>query len=283
MLNSLKKCAAGAAVGIANVIPGVSGGTVAVMLNVYPEIISLAAFDLKKIRENPKDFLFLTAGSGIGLLLFARFFKKLHAAFPIQTNYFFIGLILGSVFIIVSFLKEEPPAKKGAFFFKTGCFLAGLTLMLALYFVKTLFNFKQTAVMDVLSVKDGALLFFSGVAGASAMVIPGISGSFILLIIGVYGTVIQAVTDFNVKVLAFTGAGAVLGIAASGRVIARLLTRYPQKLYAFILGLVLGSLPYLYPKICQPFKMRVVSAVCMLAGYTLISVFERKKYEKKAL
>lgn len=281
MIQYIKKLGAGIAVGIANIIPGVSGGTIAVIFGVYSDLIDLAAFNIKKIRQNWKELSFLIGGLGMGVILFARIFKILYQKFPIQTNFFFVGLILGSLFVLADFLKERQPAKKGAFVIKGLWFLTGLVLMLTLYFLQKRFNGAQTAaVITGLSLKNFFMLFFAGLAGAAAMVVPGISGSFVLLILGLYGSIIQAVTDFNIPVLFAVVLGTLTGIAVAGKSMSWLLQKYPKPVYAFIVGLITGSILYVFPQVCQPFKMRIISALCMFAGYALITFFERNKSEK---
>lgn len=284
MLKYIKKFGAGAAVGIANVIPGVSGGTIAVIFGVYPDLISLVSADIKKIKQNKIGLLFLIGGVGAGAVLFARFFKLLYQKFPVQTNFFFTGLILGSLFVLAEFLKEPQPSKKSAFAFKCVWFSAGLALMLILYFAQKRFGSPNTAgeVISILSAKSAVVLFFAGFAGAAAMIIPGISGSFVLLMLGVYPSVIRAVTDFNIPILAVTGTGVLAGLAVSGKIMSRLLQEHEKTVYAFISGLIAGSVLYVFPQVCQPFKMRIVSACCMFAGYMLITAFERNKAGRRA-
>lgn len=280
MIHCVKKVLTGIAVGIANIIPGVSGGTIAVVFGVYPDLIHLAAFDIQKIKADRKNYICLLCGIAFGILLFAKLFKFLYEQFPIQTNFFFVGLIIGSVFLIFEMLRDKPPVKKSAAAVKLFWFLAGLGIMILVYFFKERAAGAGTAI-ETVTVKNFFILFFAGVAGAVAMVIPGISGSFILLILGVYYPVIKAVTEFNMPVLCTVGLGIIAGTFLSARLIQFLLNRYPKTTYAFILGLVAGSILHIFPHICQPFKMRLISALCLLAGYVLITAFERTKSPKK--
>lgn len=277
MLKYIKKISAGIIVGIANIIPGISGGTVAVIFGVYSDLVNIAAVNIKEIKKQWKDFLCLILGMGAGILIFARLFKILYQKFPVQINFFFVGLIVGSVFILAEFLKETSPVKKNTFIFKFLWFLIGLTLMAGLYFAQKYTGRSSSVLIQNINVKNFFILFFAGIAGALAMVIPGISGSFILLIMGVYNSVINAVTEFNFPVLFIVGTGVLIGIVAAGRFISYFLQKYSKTTYAFILGLVLGSVMHIYPQVCQSFNMRVISAVCIFAGYSIITVFDRIK------
>ncbi|UTC75607.1 DUF368 domain-containing protein [Treponema sp. OMZ 792] len=244
MLNYIKKIIAGIAVGIANVIPGVSGGTIAVVFGVYSDLIGAASLNVKTIKANFKTYLCLFGGMGLGILLFARFFKLVYEKFPIQTNFFFIGLIVGSIFIIFDLVREKESSFTKAS--KILWFFIGLSLMLALYFFKGASAYSASAI-ETLSLGSFLFLFLAGFAGAAAMVIPGISGSFLLLIMGAYYTVIKALTDLNIPIMIPVGLGVLAGIILSARLIGFLMERFPKITYAFILGLVAGSIRHLVP------------------------------------
>ncbi len=246
MLNYIKKIIAGIAVGIANVIPGVSGGTIAVVFGVYSDLIGAASLDIKTIKANFKIYLCLFGGMGLGALLFARLFKLVYERFPIQTNFFFVGLIVGSIFIIFDLVREKEKESSFTKVSKIVWFFIGLSIMLALYFSKGAAASSDAAI-ETLSLGNFILLFLIGFAGAAAMVIPGISGSFILLILGAYYTVIKAITDLNIPVLIPIGLGVLAGFILSARLIGFLMEKFPKITYAFILGLVAGSIRHMLP------------------------------------
>ena len=246
MLNYIKKIIAGIAVGIANVIPGVSGGTIAVVFGVYSDLIGAASLDIKTIKANFKIYLCLFGGMGLGVLLFARLFRLVYERFPIQTNFFFVGLIVGSIFIIFDLVREKEKESSFTKVSKIIWFFIGLSIMLALYFSKGAAASSDAAI-ETLSLGNFILLFLIGFAGAAAMVIPGISGSFILLILGAYYTVIKAITDLNIPVLIPIGLGVLAGFILSARLIGFLMEKFPKITYAFILGLVAGSIRHMLP------------------------------------
>ncbi len=279
MFIDLKKLIAGIAIGIANVIPGVSGGTIAVVFGVYEDMIDLASVNLKQIKSKWQSFLFLVLGIAMGIVGFAKIFKILYAKFPAQTNFFFIGLILGSIFIIFDMLKENKDNSNTPrlnALNKSLAFIVGLAIMVLLFFTKVSENAGPN-IITTLSLTNVLLLFFAGVAGAIAMLIPGISGSFILLIMGVYHTVIQAISNFNLVFLFIIGLGVLSGLIFGAKLIKLLMEKFPKVTYAFILGLVVGSILHLYPRICQPLGMRIASVLCLVAGYAIINLFEKKK------
>ena len=246
MLNYIKKIIAGVAVGIANVIPGVSGGTIAVVFGAYSDLIGAASLDIKTIKANFKIYLCLFGGMGLGALLFARLFRLVYERFPVQTNFFFVGLIVGSIFIIFDLVREKEKESSFTKVSKIVWFFIGLSIMLTLYFFKGAAA-SSTAAIETLSLGNFILLFLIGFAGAAAMVIPGISGSFLLLILGAYYTVIKAITDFNIPVLIPIGLGVLTGFILSARLIGFLMEKFPKITYAFILGLVAGSIRHMLP------------------------------------
>ncbi|UTC61966.1 DUF368 domain-containing protein [Treponema sp. OMZ 788] len=246
MLNYIKKIIAGIAIGIANVIPGVSGGTIAVVFGVYSDLIGAASLDVKTIKANFKTYLCLFGGMGLGILIFASLFKLVYERFPIQTNFFFVGLIVGSIFIIFDFVRETEKESSFTKASKIAWFFIGLSLMLALYFFKGI-SISSAAAIETLSLGSFLFLFLAGFAGAAAMVIPGISGSFLLLIMGAYYTVIKAITGFNIPIMIPVGLGVLAGIILSARLIGFFMERFPKITYAFILGLVAGSIRHLVP------------------------------------
>ncbi len=280
MVINLKKLIAGIAIGIANIIPGVSGGTIAVVFGVYPDMIDLASLNIKRIKEEWQNFLFLVLGIAMGIIGFAKVFKIIYARFPVQTNFFFIGLIVASIFVIFEMVKEEESEEKTKLkaLVKSFWFMIGLGIMLALFFAKAP-QATASGLISELNFTNVMLLFFAGVAGAVAMLIPGISGSFILLIMGVYYTVIKAISDFNFLYLFIIGLGVLSGLIFGAKLIKILMEKFPKITYAFILGLVAGSIIHLYPRVCQPIGMRIASVLCLVVGYAIINLFERKNKE----
>lgn len=226
----------GALIGVANTVPGVSGGTIAVVTGIYDELMD----SITHFFKCWKFLVVLVLGAGIGILLFARFIESLMEHFPTQTLYVFIGLILGGI----------------PFLWKKADFGKKLKLPWIIGFV---FSFSiillmgkgmepgESVIITELSAGTALFIFTAGIAAAGAMIIPGVSGSFIMLLLGVYSTIINAVNNLNLPILAAMAAGVALGIFLVARVMSFLLERFPHMTYAIILGLVLGSLVILWP------------------------------------
>lgn len=230
---------AGTVFGIANVIPGVSGGTLAVVMNVYDKLIDSIANFRKHWKQSLRFLLPFLVGAGAAILLFSKLVKFLLDNFPMQVNFFFIGLILGSIPMIAGKALKNTKVKPA----HIACLLLGFGVMVGMFFLSP--N-ESAAAETQLSVPLFFMLLVSGFIAAVTMIIPGISGSLMLLVLGMYNTVITAVSDIgtlnNILILLPFGFGVLIGFFAGTKLIAICLRKAPKVTYCLILGLVVGSL-----------------------------------------
>ncbi len=246
----IRNFAKGILIGIANIIPGVSGGTFALILGIYTRLIdslsglSFNIFSLSKFRKEFKriDGAFLLqvlAGGVAGIALLARLMDYLLRFHPAPTLSFFAGLILMSVSIPYNMIENKK--LKNIIYI-----LPGFLLVAAVY---RFWSVEPSSHISVL------MVFVSAVLGISAMVLPGLSGSFILLILGVYEPVVGHVKDFfsfppslsSFKILLIFGLGCLAGLSVFVRVMKYLLHKKRDKTLSFLVGLVTGSLIVLWP------------------------------------
>lgn len=234
----------GLAMGAADVVPGVSGGTIAFITGIYDQLldsINKVNFSLiKKLKEegiksvwehiNGTFLVSLFAGIACSILSLADLIKYLLGEYPIGVWSFFFGLILAS---IVYLLKE----------LKTVDAKAILGLILGTVFVILL--------SQIPGQKDATNLlyiFFCGMVAICAMILPGISGSFILLVLGAYSTVfIDALSSLNFLVLGVFGSGAIVGLLSFSKFLNWILNRYRNTTFAVLIGFLLGSLYKIWP------------------------------------
>lgn len=308
MFKIIKFFLSGVFIGMANAAPGVSGGTIAVILGVYEDLLTLPSMDLKHFKSRAKNIIPLFAGIGLGILVFARLITFLHARFPVYTDFFFMGIIVGSLSFIYECTKEEKHLNSAALqtqqesgngkklfsgfskfaefskkdFLKAAvklfCFAAGFCIMLYMAFAQTE-RIGTAEYETALNTKLFFKLFFVSAAAAAAMIIPGISGAFMLLVFGAYNTVISAASQFNTSVLLPVGLGAAAGLIAASRLVKYFLEKFPAVTYSFILGLVAGSVFHLMPSVCLPIMQRIIAGCIAVAGYIFISIITIK--EKK--
>lgn len=243
----IKDILRGVMIGIANAIPGVSGGTMMVSMGIYDKIISSVTGILHNIKKSIKTLLPYIIGMMLGIVGLSFVIEYLFDTFPLQTALLFIGLILGGLPIIFGKLKGKAFSIPNA-----AAFLVFFALIILLQVIG---GGDENQVTLVLSAGMVVELFVVGVIAAATMVIPGVSGSMILMLLGFYTPVIEMVTT-TVKALAAGewqtvghqilliipfGVGVVLGVFAIAKLIEVLLAKKEALTYSAILGLVVAS------------------------------------------
>lgn len=236
--------------GAADIVPGVSGGTVAFILGIYQELVDTIASVNKKLiikfftlnwrwilkNFNWKFLVALFGGIFIAILSLAHLLEVALQNYPTYVWSFFMGLILASVPLII---KKVSPwnIKLGAFF--------GLGILIALLTV----NLTPQSTPNT-----PLFLIFSGAMASMAMILPGISGSFILVLLGKYQFVLRAVNTLDFLSIALIGIGAVMGLIFFSKLISKLLTKYHNPTVAVLGGFVLGAITKIWPfKTCGPY------------------------------
>ena len=240
----------GIILGVANIIPGVSGGTLAVVFNIYDRIIGLISLNIKKIISEWKFILPIGLGMVAGIIGFSKVITFLFENYPMQTNLFFVGIIAGSIPLVLRKIKssiQETQVKKNKKPYTSTviCFLVALAVMIVMAFFKDISG--SSIIYTELSVKLFFTLMISGAVGAVAMIIPGISGSFLLLALGTYATVIGSLSDFNIPLMIPTAIGILLGLLCGAYLVRTLMEKVPAQTYGSILGLVVGSIFTVFP------------------------------------
>ncbi len=229
--------------GAADVVPGVSGGTIAFITGIYdtllesirrvnPSIIGIWRKEgFKAAFEHINGLFLITLFSGIilSILTLAKLISWLLVTHPIPLWSFFFGLILISV---VHVLKQVE--KKNV--------VTGLFLLLGVGFAYTI------TVLSPLQMADTSLnIFIAGMIAICAMILPGISGSFILLLLGMYAPILAAAKGLHIDVLMLFMLGCVVGILSFSHVLSWLLKRFRDFTLTFLTGLMLGTLPKIWP------------------------------------
>lgn len=236
----------GMVIGLANIIPGVSGGTMMVSMGIYDTLIHCITHLFKEFKKSILTLLPYAVGMvlAIGGLSFAL--KWAFAVYPLPTNTLFIGLILGG---LPAILRQVKGKKKGA----VGAVL--FVVFFALIIVMQIFQSEHVATIT-LNFGEVIKLFMLGAVASATMVIPGVSGSMILKLLGYYEPVVTvaipglisglahgewAAVGANVGILLPFGLGIVVGIFAIAKLIEVLLARWEGQTYCAILGLVTAS------------------------------------------
>ena len=237
----------GVMTGVANIIPGVSGGTMAVSMGIYDKIIHAATHLVSEFKKSMKLLLPIVLGMALGIVVLARILEYMFARVPLQTNLLFIGLIIGGLPAITK--KVKGKTIRGGHILVCLLFfgvVAGLAMM----------GEQEGAAADLsFNLINIVKLFGVGVVASATMVIPGVSGSMMLMLMGYYNPILNEVNDFidnlvqfNVpgildgcQVLVPFGIGVVVGIFAIAKIIEIIFEKFPDYAYWAIIGLIVAS------------------------------------------
>ena len=265
----------GMIVGVANIIPGVSGGTMAVVLNIYDKLISSVSNLRKEFKKGILFLLPIGIGAVIGIVAFSKLIEFLLTNYPLATNFFFIGLILGSIPMI--FKRATEDAFRPTSLIPFVLFLAGM-LVLSSFSEGAMSGEVATQLDTGLFIK---LMVCSAVA-AAAMILPGVSGSMVMVILGTYNTVLTAISSMNIIILIPVLIGVLIGILGGAKIIDICLKRFPQATFFAILGLILGSIYPLVANAGFAFTGEGFVAIVMLVIAMGISLaFSSEKLKQK--
>jgi putative membrane protein len=288
----------GMAMGAADVVPGVSGGTIAFISGIYEELItSINNINLDALRVLKKEgvkaawnhvngtfFVFLLSGIGISILSLSKLVLYLLAEHPILIWSFFFGLVVAS-----SWLVSRSVSK-----WNTGTIVSLVIGIVIAFFI--------SSAQTVAAGASGWYIFLSGAIAICAMILPGISGSFILVLMGSYHIVLNALHDKDLALIGLFASGCLVGILSFARLLKFLFTKFKEITVALLTGFMIGSLYKVWP-----WKVNVGSApvvvhsdgredwmttnvlpgnfvgeplvwqavVCLLIGFFLIIILER--------
>jgi putative membrane protein len=233
----------GMGMGAADVVPGVSGGTIAFITGIYEELIesirSISSKSLKVLVRsgfgefwksiNGNFLLAVVTGIAISVFSLARILRYILENYPELIWSFFFGLIIASAIYIAMSIKT----------WKTSTVISMIVGVVVSYMI--------TALTPAETTEAWWFVFLSGSIAICAMILPGISGSFILLLLGKYSYIINAVSEFKIGVLAIFMSGAVVGIIAFSNVLSWLLKKFHHQTVALLAGFMIGSLNKVWP------------------------------------
>lgn len=280
----MKNIFGGMVIGIANIIPGVSGGTMMVILGLFdPLMAAISNVFRRKNDERMKDIYFIFQiifGAGIGLVIFGNIVKILFEYIPTQTLWCFIGLIL---FSVPSVLKSELKGGKLNYL----SLLIGFIIVLGICLLNpdkiegmTVDVFPEITVMYLL------LMVVVGMISGATMLLPGVSGSMVLLVIGQYYIFISYVAnvltfEWNILIpLAFIACGIALGIFISAKLMSHFLEERRELTISFIIGMIIASIVSiltLIPLASYTWMTTTTSILALIIGAGTIILLEMKK------
>lgn len=285
----------GMMIGIANVIPGVSGGTMAVSLGIYDRLIGCISGLAKRFRESIAFLIPILIGCAIGIAGFTYAIEYLLSKHTFVTCMAFVGLILGGLPMLYKSLRQKMrDSGSGIGVIGVLAFFLAFAVSAGLPLLKT---GDEALTMIPVSAGNMAILFLLGIVASATMVIPGVSGSMMLMIFGYYYGIINTITGFldalramdmaglkdGVLLLAPFGIGVLLGIVLIAKLISFLFERYGVQTYCAILGLVVAS-PFaifyntgLFSELSSLSVWTVLLGVLLMIGGAFITNFVGEK------
>lgn len=256
----------GALIGGANVIPGVSGGTMAVLMGIYDKLIYSVTGLFSDFKNNFKFLLQLGIGAILGIGAFIFIIPFLMEKAPLPTNFFFMGLVLGAGPMLYRKAKETK-----------------INLINVVWFVVALIIVVAMGILREPSStgsNPGMFMYFiSGFIAAATMILPGVSGSFMLLLLGMYKPILDGVKAFDMAIIIPVAIGVLAGFVIMTKAIETMFKKFPQTAYLIILGLVLGSIVGIYNEIPGGFTLGlsgIIAIVTFIIGLS-ISLFMGSK------
>ncbi len=243
----IKSVLKGMVIGIANIIPGVSGGTMMVAMGIYDKLIHCITHLFSEFKKSVMFLFPIAIGMAVAIIGSSIGIEKLFTYFPLQTNLLFIGLIVGGLPAVWKNVKGNS--------IKVGHIVAGL-LFFALVVGMAVLGEKEGNAVDLsFHLVNVVKLFGVGVIASATMVIPGVSGSMVLLLMGYYNPILSTINDFlhalisldmdgilqGIGVLAPFGIGVVVGVFAIAKLVEIIFEKFPLYAYWAIIGLIVAS------------------------------------------
>lgn len=233
--------------GIANIIPGVSGGTLALILGIYEDFIGAISHFFSKLKENIKFLVPVVIGMGLAIVSLSRVIDYSYKHFPIPTSLFFVGLVLGGIPMLLSKVKNTKENKQISSYLIA---LITFTIVIVMALSDVIFGSGLKVSLSNMGIIGYITLFLVGIIAAATMVIPGVSGSLVLMLLGYYYPVIALIKELtsfknvgsNILILGVFGFGVLFGIVAISKLLEYLFSKHEVKTYFGVLGFIVASI-----------------------------------------
>ena len=263
-------------VGASMTLPGISGGTTAIILNIYDRLIQAVSGLLspKTFLENlKKNFWFLAifaVSAVLGLMTLSKALLFVTEKVPIPMHFLFTGAVLGSLPMLWKKTESKKASPKILI-----SILAGFAMVFVIDLIPPLSS-DVTNLADGLGFTEIITFLVSGVVLAFALILPGISFSHMLLVMGIYETFYESLNSLNIPFLALIGVSLLIGIALLIKILALSMEKFPQISYSVIIGFVIGSIKDLYIGLPTGW-MIPVSILTLIGGFSLVYAISLKE------
>ena len=268
--------------GIGNIIPGVSGGTLALTLGIYEKFIEAISHFFDKLKENIKFLVPIFLGIGLSLLTMSNVITEAFEHYPVPTAFLFMGLVIGGIPMLSNKVKKSKERNQVSSYIIA---LITFALVIVLAFSDQLFGSGLSDVtLKNLDLTGYILLFLVGLVAAATMVIPGVSGSLVLMLLGYYLPVVNTIKDLthfnnivdNCLILIPFGLGVVVGIVVIAKIIEWLLKKYEAKTYFGVLGFIIASIIAIpvsvyneYGTLSYSLTEGIIAVILLVVGYLI--------------
>lgn len=263
--------------GIANIIPGVSGGTLAIILGIYEDFIGALSHFFKNFKKNIKFIIPVALGILASIASMSNVIDYSLNHYPLATALFFIGLVLGGIPLLLNKVKGKKDSKVSS---NIIAFTITFSIVIFMAVAKLIFSTNFSISFAHLSILGFVLLFLVGILAAGTMVIPGVSGSLVLMLIGYYEPVIKTIKSLvhfenvshNLIVILIFGLGIVVGIVGIARLFEYLFKKHETITYYGVLGFIFASVIAIpistFTSVTMTFKLLelVIGVALMLIG-----------------
>ncbi len=264
----LKTIIKGFIIGSSMMIPGVSGGSMAMILGEYDRLIASvpALFSRRTFKESFKYLFFFTLSALIAIILVARPLEILINRYRVVIMYLFLGAVCASIPMMLKKANTEGFDLPGLLYI-----VIGILVVFAIDFIpENIFAPRLDA-----SIASILIQVLGGILVSAGLILPGISTSYLLLVLGLYEPVISALSRGEILALIPISSGLVAGILVLTKCLERAMKRYPKITYMIILGFLLGSVREIYPGLAKRHYQIIISIILFLLGFILVYKLSR--------
>lgn len=251
-------------------VPGISGGTLAIIFGIYDRLLSAISYFTRDIKANTIFLAKVCISGALGLFLLANLIEWLLETAPLAVSFFFLGLVLASIPVLYQKTRIDRQLEKSGLIIR-GTGVKGLKyLLFGLGFIFVLgVGLLPAGLVELklsMALKDLLVLFLVGMVVSLALVLPGISSAHMLLVLGLYDEVVLAISSLNLVFILALGLAILLGVFIVAKPISWMMDSYPAQTYWVIIGFVLGST-------IEIFKQKIIPAIPLSPdmGWWLVS------------
>lgn len=247
MKNNLLLILKGFVMGIANIIPGVSGGTLAIILGIYERFIAAISHFFSNFKENVKFLVPIVIGIVLALVSMSSLIDYSYEHFPLPTSIFFVGLVMGGIPLLWNKTKKEETKSKVA---NIMVFILTFVLVVFMALSDKILGGSKEVILSNLNIIGYLKVFAVGAIAAATMIIPGVSGSLVLMLIGYYYPIIRLIKELvhfnnlvsNLIIVGVFGLGVLIGMVLISKLLEYLFSKHSKATYCGVLGFIFASI-----------------------------------------